>query len=300
MPKATVFARPPLLRPGARVRLIAPSGPVPPERFQQGVACLREWELIPVYEQDILSREAYLAGSDQRRRRELEQALADEQAIAIWCARGGYGATRLLPELTLDCIGKQNLIGFSDVSVLHALWQRAGKQSVHACNITGLSEWSEADRNALYQGLFTGRWPALTGRMACGHGAVRGPVLGGNLTVLAALAGTGFLPSFRDAIVFFEDVAERPYRLDRSLTQLVQSGALAGAVGFVIGQLTDCQDPSGKEQGRNALDAILDVLAPLGKPILAEVSVGHERTSAPLPLGADMILDPASAQLRRP
>ena len=294
MSQAQVFTPPPLLKPGARVRLIAPSGPVNAERFEKGVACLRDWELEPVYEPDIFAREKYFAGPDQRRRGELVRALADEQASAIWCARGGYGAARLLPGLTLCGVSARQLIGFSDISALHTVWQRSGRQSVHACNVSGLSDWSETDRRSLYNGLFSGRWTTLNGRVACGTESVRGPLLGGNLTVLASLAGTGFLPSWQGAIVVLEDITERPYRLDRSLNQLLQAGALNGVLGFVIGQLTDCHDP---EQNCSALEAILNVLTPLRAPILVEVPIGHERTSAPLPLGAEMILDPASAQL---
>jgi muramoyltetrapeptide carboxypeptidase len=122
--------------------------------------------------------------------------------------------------------------------------------------------------------------------------------MGGNLTVFAALAGTPYLPSLRGAIVFFEDVAERPYRLDRSLTQLCQSDAFAGVAGFVIGQLTHCTDPTGQDSGCSALAAICSVLEPLGVPILADVSVGHERTSLPLPLGATTVLDATAGEIR--
>lgn len=293
-----IYSSPPRLQAGDKVRVIAPSGPVPVERFEAGLACLCDWGLVPVYEPDLLDRYGYFAGTDQRRLQELLIALNDAEAKAIWCARGGYGASRLLSGIQPDQVPNKVLIGFSDITVLHTLWQRAGKQSAHACNLTGLSEWQEADRRALQQGLFEGCWPALKGRCSNHQGMVQGAVLGGNLTVLAALAGTGFLPDFRGAIVCLEDVSERPYRLDRSLTQLIQTGVFAETVGFVIGQLTSCYDLPSSQYDRNALSAILDVLEPLDVPILTHVPVGHERTALPLVLGANMILDSAQAQLR--
>ena len=298
MKHQTTVAALPLFQPGDRIRLIAPSGPVPAERFAQGVACLREWELEPVYEPEILSRETYLAGSDARRLAELQAALADHDARAIWGARGGYGAARLLSGVTPAQVGKQVLLGFSDLSALHALWHRAGRGSVHACNLSGLGEWEAADRLALYEGLFRGSWPSLQGQTALGRGCVQGPIMGGNLTVFAALAGTGFLPDLRGAIVFLEDVAERPYRLDRSLTQLLQTGVLQDVAAVAIGQLTKCEDPPGKEQGRSALDVMVDVLAPLNVPILTGLRIGHERSALPLPFGVDMVLDADAGVLR--
>jgi muramoyltetrapeptide carboxypeptidase len=299
----TALRRPGLLQPGDRVRIVAPSGPVVErERFSEGIAWLREIGLQPDYDDDIFARSSYLAGSDERRRAELLAALADDTAAAIWFARGGYGATRLLPYLSAQQVAGRPrwLIGFSDATALHGLWQRAGLQSLHAANITGVMRWSEPARTQLYRYLFTGWLPALQGTVLCGHeqGCVQGILSGGNLTVLAALAGTGYLPVFAGTIVFLEDVAERPYRLDRYLTQLCQSGAFAGVRGFVIGQLTRCVDPPDQDAGCSALDAIHSVLAPLGVPILADLAVGHESSSLPLPLGNTVILDMAARQLR--
>jgi len=298
MTPSSVFRRSPPLQPGDCIRIIAPSGPVSPERFEHGLACLHEWGLVPVFEPDILRQKAYLAGSDARRLEELQTALADREARAIWAARGGYGASRLLPGLSPAQVGDLNLLGFSDITVLHALWQQAGRASVHACNLCGLGELHDNDRQSLYDGLFKDHWPTLQGSTASGTGRVQGPVMGGNLKVFSALVGTGCLPSLHGAILFLEDVAERPYRLDRSLTQLVQAGALEGIIAVAIGQLTACEDPPGNPQGRSALAALLDVLAPLEVPILTGLRIGHERSTLCLPFGVEMILDADVGVLR--
>lgn len=296
--------KPPLLRAGDRIRIVAPSGPVDAALFHQGVDCLSAMGFEPCFGEDVFSREAYFAGPDQRRRQEFQAALADSSARAVWFARGGYGATRILPGISKAQIlaQRQWLVGFSDASAMHSLWQQAGLQSLHASNITGLSGWSDEARARLFQWLMRGEMAPLRGQSVTGHGSgiVEGTLMGGNVTVLATLAGTGFLPVMRGALVFLEDVGERPYRLDRNLVQLCQSGVFDGAAGFIIGQLTDCDDDdprNGRSHGRGALEAVLSVLEPLGVPILTGLSVGHERSSLPLPLGARAVLDTAAQSL---
>jgi muramoyltetrapeptide carboxypeptidase len=301
-----MLQRPPLLKPGDRVRIIAPSGPViERERFECGIAWLHEIGLQPVYDDGydagVFARSAYLAGSDQRRRDELQSALDDAEAAAIWCARGGYGATRLLPAFDPAVLARcppRWLIGFSDATALHGLWQRTGLQSLHAANITGIVRWSEQARTLLRDYLFTGLLPTLAGETLYGHGIVQAPLAGGNLTLLAAMAGTAYLPDLSGTIVFLEDVGERPYRLDRYLTQLQQAGAFAAVRGFVIGQLTNCSDPPDQIESCDALQTVHTLLQPLGVPILARLTVGHERDSRPLPLGARMVMDLDAGELR--
>lgn len=289
-----MLTRPALLQPGDRIRIVAPSGPVVErDRFDAGIAWLRRIGLEPVYDENVFTRTGYLAGSDQRRYDEMAAALNDPDAAAIWFARGGYGATRLLSEFDTGMVNKKPrwLIGFSDATAFHSLWQRAGVQSLHAVNITGLVRWSETAQQRLRDYLFNSTMPPLTGTAVTGNGSVSGVLAGGNLTLLASMVGTGYLPSLRDTIVFIEDVAERPYRLDRYLTQLQQSGAFAGVRGFVIGQLTNCDDPPEQNHHCSALEVVCEILKPLEVPVLANIAVGHERSSMPLPLGAEAHLD---------
>ena len=138
---------------------------------------------------------------------------------------------------------------------------------------------------------------ARTGRgMAKGAtGApVKGPLLGGNLTVLTSLVGTGALPSFAGAVVFLEDVGERPYRLDRNLNQLRLSGIFDAVAGFVLGQWKGCDSPDGSCTG---LEVVNEGLSGFGVPILAGLEVGHESVSRPLVLGAEATLDPQAGEL---
>ena len=291
---------PAVLRKGDIVRIVAPSGAFDRAEFEAGIRLLEQADLRPVFAAEIFERQRYFAGSDTRRQRELDRALADPEVCAIWMARGGYGATRLLPRLDLTTIrGAQKWwVGFSDATALHAAWARAGVVSLHAANVTTLRQWSEASRAELFDLLAGERAPHLQGCTLKIGPTVRGPLLGGNLTVLAAMAGTGQLPSFAGAIVLLEDIGERPYRLDRALNQLIQAGAFHGVRGFAIGQLTDCGDPPGKEEASTtAIDVVLEVLTPLGHPILADLPIGHEPTSRPALLGSEWVLDPGRSTL---
>ena len=278
---------------GDKIRIIAPSGVFPAEPFHAGVQIIEAMDLRPVFNEAIFARQGYLAGPDAQRLKSFYEALEDPEAKAIWIARGGYGATRLLPQIDVKRIaaaGKQ-LIGFSDTSALHAVWARAGLPSVHGPNVTTLATWTPEARQALQAILLgRGKGQALQGRGMGGHGVVRGALHGGNLTVLAAMAGTGFLPSWQGAVLLLEDVGEKPYRLDRCLTQLRQAGTFAGLCGFALGQFTDCGD--------DALAVVVATLKDLDLPIVAELPVDHDKTSRAVLLGATVELDAAQGMLR--
>ncbi len=295
-----MMIRPEPLRAGDVVRIVAPCGPFARESFLTGVDLVHAAGFVPRYDDGVFSRHRYLAGDDARRLAELSAALADEEAKAIWVARGGYGATRLLPRLSVDAVGRRPrwLVGFSDATALHALWQRAGVMSVHGPNITTLGQWSGEARAELFALLGGGAPPQLGGNGRAGNRAVAGPLVGGNLTVLAALCGTGFLPPPEGAVLLLEDIGERPYRLDRAVTQLVQAGALRGVAGVALGQLTDCRETVEPNADYGPLDALLEVLAPLGVPVVSDLPLGHEGSARAALLGGEVELDPAAGLLR--
>jgi muramoyltetrapeptide carboxypeptidase len=281
---------PSAVRPGDVVRIVAPCGAFDRERFAAGVAIIERAGLVARYDDAVFSKHRYLAGDDERRLGELRHALGESDTRVLWVARGGYGATRLLPRLPVDAVRRADkwLVGFSDTTALHMLWARAGLASLHGANVTTLAQWSEGARDELMAWLTSPAPRLFKGRIVHRGELVSGRLLGGNLTVLAAMAGTGLLPPLRGAIVLLEDVGERPYRLDRVLTQLVQAGALDGIVGVVVGQLTDCAEPNADY---TALDVLTDVLAPLGVPVLAELPIGHEPSSRAVLSGAVATLD---------
>lgn len=290
---------PPRLRPGDLVRVIAPSGPFDPEDLERGMAVLREkLGLVPRHRNDLASRYRYLAGSDARRLEEWREAVADPDARAIFCARGGFGASRLLAELDPAPLLRRPklLVGFSDVTALHAVLNRAGLATVHGPVLTQLGRAPDSAVSHL-RNLITRTGPkpgafdapqdgaGLLATRVLRPGRVKGPLLGGSLTLLAHLAGTPFAPQLAGAILFIEDVSEAPYRLDRSLTQLLLSGAFDRIAGIALGQFTRCDDA-----GVRGEEVVAEAAYALGVPAVLGIPAGHEDANFALPLGASATL----------
>lgn len=277
------------LRPGGRVRLIAPAGSFPIEDFEHGVATLRARYDVS-FDPGIVERSGYFAGSDQRRAAELRAAIADDTVDAIVAVRGGFGAARLLSELDPERVAASPklLVGFSDVSALHALWARAGLGSIHGamvaalgrCDAAQVARWQRAVEGALP--------PQLNGLRALAPGRARGPLLGGNLAVLTSLIGSPYLPDLTGCVLFLEDIGERPYRVDRMLTTWLQAGLLQRPAAIALGAFTDCAPGP---DGVSVDEVLQERLGALGIPVVAGVPAGHVDDNLPLPLGADVELD---------
>lgn len=271
------------VRAGDRLRVIAPSGPFDVERFHAGVAFLRERYEV-VFDDDIVTRTGYLAGDDARRLRELEAALDDPDATGIVCARGGFGATRLLAHLSPDRVraAPKLLVGFSDVTALHALWARAGVPSLHAPMVAWLGGAEDAAREDLQRAL-EGARRGFSSLRVLARGTAEGPIVGGNLAVLAALVGTPHAPPIDGAVLLLEEVGEAPYRVDRMLTTLHHAGWLDRVAGVALGDFVRC-DPGA--HGVRVEEVLEERLGALGVPVVAGLPVGHGDRNEPIHLGA--------------
>ena len=267
--------------------MVAPSSPFDREKFLRGVLELSNLGLRPQFTPRVYDRDAHLAGGDEARRAELQAAL-EGPARAIILARGGYGALRFATQLATDAVAKAGkpVIGYSDATVLHELWWRAGTPSIHGPMCTQLGE--EASALERLWRLLTGaepgplEWQPRTGV----GGRAEGTLRGGNLATLASLCGTPLQPRFDGALVLLEDLNEPPYRLDRLLTQLALSGAFEGARGFVIGDLTAPGEPG---EGRE--ETVTGRLAPLGVPLVFGAPFGHAGCNQPVAFGTRHALD---------
>jgi muramoyltetrapeptide carboxypeptidase len=236
----------------------------------------------------VLERDGFLAGADSRRQVELGGALADVEAKAIVATRGGYGAMRAIEDRAWESLAHRPkwIVGYSDITTLHAMAWRAGIASLHAPNVTGLSRALPAERAAFIRGLerpgATHVWRAL--RVVC-SGQARGALVGGNLSLLCALAAARRLWIPDGAILAFEDVAEAPYRIDRMLTSLLLGGYLARVAGFVVGGLE--RSVPGPD-GRTADDVVEHRLRSLGVPVVAGAPFGHGSRNEAFVLGASV------------
>ncbi|MET0391200.1 MAG: LD-carboxypeptidase [Polyangiales bacterium] len=283
------------LGPGARLALFAPASPFDVEGFELGVARLRRrYEVL--YQPEILTRSGYLAGDDGRRLGELRRALQDASVAAVIAARGGYGCTRFLQLIAAEEVHacQKLLVGFSDLTALHALWAQAGVGSIHGNMVAGLGRCSElqfARYCAALEGCFTECFEGLTPIV---DGVAEGVLLGGNLAVLSALIGTAAFPPLEGAVLFLEDVTERPYRIDRMLTTWRNAGAFRGVRGVVLGGFTQC-DPG--PDGVTVEQVLRERLSDLGIPVAAGLPAGHVDDNHELPFGRAVTLDAGRGRL---
>ncbi|HEX8952565.1 MAG TPA: LD-carboxypeptidase [Polyangia bacterium] len=289
--------RPPRLRAGSRVAVVAPAGPVPREAFAAGAAILAGRYSL-VHDERIFARTGYLAGDDDARAAELAGALADPTVEALFCARGGYGLMRILDRLDAAAFARapKLIVGFSDVTALHAWAARAGVASLHAPVVTQLGRVPDEDVAALFALCESpSPPPPLTGLRGLHGGRAEGPLVGGNLEMITRLVGTQFSLPLDGAVLFLEDVGERPYRIDRQLTQLRLAGALDGLAGVVLGDFIGCVEKDGS--GPDAEAVLAERLGARGIPVVAGAPIGHVERNRALPHGARARLDAAAGTL---
>jgi muramoyltetrapeptide carboxypeptidase len=292
---APSLARPPRLHPGDVVRVVAPSGPVPQAELEAGARLLAQRYRVRYEPEALFRAEGFLAGPDEHRLRELQAALDDPQCKAVFLARGGYGLARLLPFIDRGRLAAapKPIVGFSDGTALLALAATAGVASIHGPVLTQLPRLPVADRDALF-GLLErpGQGLLLSDLQTVIPGRVQGPLLGGNLEVFSRLVGTPYLPDLRGAILFLEEIGERPYRVDRLITHLDLAGVFDAVSAVVVGEFKDCDEPAGSPRARpTAAEVLEERLSRLPIPVVMGGKFGHGDTNAPLPYGTLAELD---------
>jgi muramoyltetrapeptide carboxypeptidase len=287
--------RPPRLREGARVALVAPAGPVPEARFDIAADRCARLGLTAVPGESVRRRHGgYLAGTDDERLADVQRAVRDPDIDAVWALRGGYGTMRLLARLDLTPLveAPKPFIGFSDNTAIHLAIHARGVVSFHAPHAGGdNSAMSEGClRRVLWNAEPAGELPAGAEPAVClRRGTAEGPLIGGNLALLAAMCGTPAAPRADGCILFIEDIGEAAYRIDRAWTQLLLAGALDGVAGIAFGRFTDCGD--------DVIELLERLAAPLGVPVAAALPIGHEPDNWTLPLGVRARLDAGAARL---
>ncbi len=288
------FARPPALAPNDLVRVVAPSGPFDRQSFEAGLRLLSSRYRVS-FDDGIFSTHRYLAGDDSRRLTELAQALAAPAVRAVFVARGGYGAMRLLPKLGLAQLPHKMVVGFSDVTALHGALQAVGRASIHAPVLTQLGRQPPDVVERLFR-LVESSQPRepLTGATPFVPGIAEGPLVGGNLSVLTRLLGTPFMPPLDGAILLLEDVGERPYRLDRMWTHLSLAGVFQRVRGIALGEFTGCEE---KDQPYGSADVLRSLAEETELPCAAGFRIGHGDVNEPVPLGIRARLHATSGTL---
>jgi muramoyltetrapeptide carboxypeptidase len=309
MPTPTSIQKPHRLQRGQTIGLIAPSGaPNEAERVRYAADIVRSFGFKVKTGQHIYQRNGYLAGDDAARAADLNAMFAADDVDAVFCLRGGYGASRLLPLLDYANISAHPkvFLGYSDITALHmAIHTRSGLVTFHGP--IAAQSFSDYTVRELKRVLFDGAAPTqlaappafapregqvekqnrLTPLVA---GKAQGRLLGGNLSLLAHLCGTPYVPSFHNAILFVEDVGEGHYNIDRYLTQLWLAGVLQQASGIVFGKFTEIKPASGL-QDRPLEDVLTERPRALGIPAIAGLMIGHIDDQATIPVGCMAELD---------
>ncbi|MFJ8035674.1 LD-carboxypeptidase [Streptomyces sp. NPDC096032] len=294
--------RPARLAPGARVAVVAPSGPVPEERLQAGLDVLRGWDLDPVVAPHVLDRHrdfGYLAGTDADRAADFQNAWCDPAVDAVLCARGGYGVQRMVDLLDWEAMraaGPKVFVGFSDITVLHeAFATRLGLATLHGPMAAGIDFVKNTRaQEHLRATLFAPETvrTIASGGTALVPGRARGVTLGGCLCLLAAELGTPHArASAAGGLLCLEDVGEETYRLDRYLTQLLRAGWLDGVHGVLLGSWENCAEYT------EVRPLLADRLGALGVPVVEDFGFGHCAGALTIPFGATAELDAGAATL---
>lgn len=292
---------PPLLKPGDKIAIISPSGTVLPERVDGAVRAFKRWGFVPIEGQHC--RESYTAygivshsAPMLSRLTDLEAALANPDVRAILCSRGGYGSVQLLEHLDMEQLARDPkwLIGFSDISALHAAWHRARVVSIHSPMAKHLTLYDLDDEiNSINHTIITrGELPTyhVAAHPHNRQGIATATITGGNLAVLMSLLATPFNIIKPGHILFIEDVAEQVYQVQRLLYHLRLAGILPRLAGLVVGQFT-------KHRGDDTTamnDMIHDMVSPYSYPVAFDFPIGHVPRNVPIVEGSTATLSVTS------
>jgi muramoyltetrapeptide carboxypeptidase len=307
------LVRPPRLTRGSRVALVAPAGPVlERDDLTRAESLCRALDYEPVMGSHAGNRYGYLAGSDDQRLTDLNAALKDPAIDAVWCLRGGYGATRIIDRVDFEALARRPkpLIGYSDITaLLNAAVRLAEVVTFHGpvarASMPAFSRWHFERVLACAEP--AGRLGRIPDRpdvlvphenriVTLRPGIAEGPLAGGNLSLLQCLIGTPWVPKLEGAILFLEDVGEDLYRVDRMLAHLRAVGALAGLAGVMVGRFTELKRHTG--DGALGFDEVLSsYLLPLGVPVAYGFPVGHIQDQWTLPLGVRARLDAGTGEV---
>lgn len=306
--------KPQRLQPGDIVGIAAPaSAPPDPKAMDRIMSQVERLGFKPKLAPNVRARLGFLAGTDRERASDLMRLFKDKSVKGIICLRGGYGTARILNLLDYAIIRRNPKVfaGYSDITTLHcALAVKAGLVTFHSPMLNeGLgAKTFPAFSNESFLRNVTGAKPSGSIRSGSGEksfsilrrGVAQGRLVGGNLSVLVTTIGTPYQLTFKNRILFFEDIGEKPYQLDRLITHLLNAGLLQQVSGIAVGMNRDCEDPAAakaKEYRQTAADVLKERLTPLGVPVVIGLPFGHLPLNATIPIGVRATLDAIKGDL---
>lgn len=284
---------PPFLNIGDLVTIVSPSGKIDSDFIKGAKKRLESWGLKVNIAKHAGSEHGRFAGSTKQRLGDLQDALDCKNTKAILCSRGGYGAIHLIDKLNFEkfAANPKWLLGYSDITLLHALIQQKGYCSIHSLMARHLAVEDKEDANSLHlKNMLFGQLPTYhTPKHKLNRkGTCEGILRGGNLSVLYGLRGTPYDLKPKGTILFIEDIGERPYHIDRMMNNLKLGGVLENLSGLIVGQFTEYEED--RSIGKEVYDMIAEMAAPYGYPVCFNFPVGHITNNAPLICGANVEL----------
>ena len=296
--------KPPALKKGDTVGLIAPASAIKPGQLKTATRQLEAMGFKIKLGKYVNASHGNFAGTDQDRIDDFNGMLKDDEVKGIWCIRGGYGMARMLPNLSKNLLLKypKLIIGYSDVTALHNYASLHGLVTIHG-QVAGANFTSNVLTNleSILFGNITGKTiQPFKGALhyTITGGKASGKLTGGNLSLLSAAAGTPYIDSFKNKIVFIEDIGEKPYRIDRMLTQLIQSTDLSKANGIILGEFADCENDESDLKSFNLKQTLIDCLKPLSIPTCYGIPFGHVDQNLALPMLIEATMDADNITLR--
>lgn len=293
--------KPKRLEKGNKVAFTAPAGLLHDHRdFRRMREVMESMGLEVVFGEFVRERHGYFAGTDYQRALDLMRFFDDDTVDAIVAVRGGWGCARILPHLDYNVIKANPKIycGFSDNTTLHLAFNKhCGLVTYHGPN--GASEWTDITKSSFIKTLMDGEdvmYTSPQGFTVINPGVAKGRLIGGNLTILTTAIGTDYQPDLTDSILFVEDIAEPPYKIDRMLTHLKRSNMLDKLSGFIFGQCTNCAEPRG---ANFTIEEVLnDHIKPLGIPAMIGKDIGHDPDNLTIPVGLQAELNSKTGTLK--
>ena len=285
--------KPAKLRGGDTIGIIAPGSPMDKARLTRGIDYLEKKGYEIVLGKSVNNERGYLAGTDAERAEDINAFFADPNISAIFCARGGYGSSRLLSKLDYDTILKNPkiLVGYSDITSLQlAILTKTNMVTFSGPMVaiemgSGIHKTTEAD----FWNVVTNNQPVfnISGDLPLTmlqSGTTKGRILGGCLSIIVTLLGTEFCPDFGGTLLFLEDVGEAPYKIDRCFSQLQNAGVLDKIAGILLGAFVNC-DP--ENTGITIDEIISDYTAGLDIPVVKDLAYGHIERKFTIPIGVE-------------
>lgn len=293
--------QPAYLKPGDKIRVVSPSGKVNAEKINSGINALRNQGFEVIASAHVFGNHFQFSGTDTERLLDLQEALDDPDCKAIVCARGGYGAIRLAEQLCLDGFRRNPkwLVGFSDITVLHALIQNEGFCSIHG-PMPGfyLKDGAETESFRLLSAVLKGESSTyrFDAHSLNRNGEAAGELCGGNLSIVYSLLGTPWLLETEGKILFIEDLSEYLYHLDRMMYGLRLSGSLKGLKALLVGSFTEMKD-NDSPFGQTVEEIILSAVKDYNYPVLFNCPSGHIDENMPLVFGRTYRIGTANGQV---